>query len=44
MQINTNNNTNFTGTFILKPVDSGTKDAVKNIVNKGRQIFYNIKD
>ncbi len=43
MKINNNNNTNFTGTFILQPKNLQTKEAIPNIITKGRQIFHNIK-
>lgn len=45
MQINKTNNTpNFTGAFILKPNNAQTKEIIPNIIKKGRQIFYNIKE
>lgn len=40
---NYNNNTNFTGTFILQPRNLKTKEEIPNIIKKGRQIFHNIK-
>lgn len=40
---NNNNNTNFTGTFILKTKNAQAKEAIPNIIKKGRQIFHNIK-
>ena len=43
MQINNTSNTNFKGTFILNPKNQQTKEAIPEIVKKGRQIFYNIK-
>lgn len=44
MQINTNNPQQFTGTFIFKPKNIQTQDSIQNIVKKGKQIFYDIKD
>ena len=44
MEINNITNTNFTGTFILKPQTKQVKEAIPNIIKKGRQIFYNIKE
>lgn len=45
MRINKTNNTpNFTGAFILKPNNAQTKEIIPNIIQKGRQIFYNIKE
>lgn len=38
-----NKNTNFTGAFILKPKNIKTKESIPDIINKGRQIFYDIK-
>ena len=43
MQINNTSNTNFKGTFILNPKNQQTREAIPEIVKKGRQIFYNIK-
>lgn len=43
MNINNTSNTNFQGAFILRPKNIQTKEAIPNIVTKGRQIFYNIK-
>ncbi len=44
MQINKTTNTNFTGTFILKPKHLETKEAIPNIIKQGRQLFYNIEN
>ena len=45
MQINNINNTpKFTGAFVFKPGNSKTKESISNIIQKGRQIFYNIKE
>lgn len=43
MQINKNSNTNFTGTFIIKTNNKQVKEAIPNIIKKGKQIFYNMK-
>lgn len=39
-----NNKLNFKGAFIIKPTNTQVKEAVPNIIKKGRQLFYNIKD
>ena len=48
MEINKNNtphiNTNFKGTFIINTQNQAVKKAIPDIVKKGRQIFYNIKN
>lgn len=44
MEINKNTNTNFTGTFIFRPESIKTREAIPNVIKKGRQIFYNIKN
>ncbi len=43
MQVYKTTNTNFTGTFILKPENNQIKEAIPNIIKKGRQLFYNIE-
>ena len=48
MKINTNPRFNsqvsFKGAFVLKPQNAQVKEAVPNIIKKGKQIFYNIKN
>ena len=39
-----NSNINFSGTFILRPDNIQTKNAIPSIIKKGRQILYNIKN
>ncbi len=43
MNIQNIQNTDFKGTFILTPANSQTREAIPNIIKKGRQIFYDIK-
>ncbi len=48
MKINTNPRLNsqvsFKGAFVLKAQNAQVKEAVPNIIKKGKQIFYNIKN
>lgn len=43
MEINNISTNNFKGTFVLKPKTQQVREAIPNIIKKGRQIFYNIK-
>lgn len=43
MKTNNISNTGFKGAFILRPQSAPTREAIPNIIKKGRQLFYNIK-
>lgn len=43
MKINNNSNNSFKGAFVLQPQTQQVREAIPNIVKKGRQIFHNIK-
>ena len=43
MKTNNISNQNFTGTFIFTPKTKETREAIPNIIKKGRQIFHNIR-
>ncbi len=43
MEISDISANNFRGTFVLKPKTQQVREAIPNIIKKGRQIFYDIK-
>lgn len=43
MEINNLSTNSFKGTFVLRPNTLQTREAIPNIVKKGRQIFHDIK-
>lgn len=44
MDLKTNSNINFKGAFVFKAPSAEVKTAIPDIIKKGRQIFYNIKN
>lgn len=43
MEINNISTNNFKGAFVLHPQNQQVREAIPDIVKKGRQIFHNIK-
>ncbi len=44
MQVNKKSNINFSGTFIIKPKTNEIKETIPNLIKKGKQIFYDVKN